>query len=250
LIEDREKTSALAVARLQHQGAEGRAEREGGDPGDNDGDGDGDGKLFVELARDAAQETHRHEDGAEYKYDRDHRSTDLIHRLLGCILRRESLSDVALDVLHHNNCVVDHHPDGKDHPEEREGVDRKAERLHAGKGTDEGDRHSYPRNQRRAPTLEEQIHDEDDQHHRLRQSFDHLFDGHFDKFGRVVRDIVGDPRWETLRYRVHFLPDSLHRVEGIRTRRQEGQEKHIGFAVPPAFQTIGLSAQLDLRDIF
>ena len=240
----------LAVAWLQYQGTEGWTQREGGDPGDDDGNGDSDGKLFVQLARDAAQETHRHEHGAEHKHDRDHRSRHLIHRLLGGILRREPLSYVPLDVLHHHDGVVDHHPDGQNHPEEREGVDRKAERLHTGKGPDEGDRHGHAWNQRRAPTLKEQIHDEDDQHHRFRQGLDHFCDGHFDKFGRIVRNIVGNPLWEALRYRVHFLPDSLHRIEGIGAWRQEGQEKHIGFAVPPALETIGLSAQLNLGDIF
>ena len=88
-IEDTEKTSTLAVARLQHQRTEGWTEREGSDPGDDDGNGNGDRKLLVELAGDATQETHRHEYGAENKYDRDHRSSDLIHRLLGGILRRE-----------------------------------------------------------------------------------------------------------------------------------------------------------------
>ena len=111
------------MAWLQHEGTEGWTQREGNHPGDDDGDGDGDGKLFVQLARDATQKTHRHEHGAENKHDRDDRSSHLIHRLLGGILRRKSLSHVALDVLHHHDGVIDHHPDGKDHPKKGEGID-------------------------------------------------------------------------------------------------------------------------------
>src|SRR6185503_13895477 len=140
-IEDRKKTSLLTVAWLQHQRTECRTEREGNQAGYDDGDGDGDGKLFVQLARDAAQETHRYEHGAENKHDGDYRSRHLLHRLLRGILWRETLSHVAFDVFHHNDGVVDHHPDGQDHPKEREGVDGKTQSLHAGKGTDERDRH-------------------------------------------------------------------------------------------------------------
>ena len=64
----------------------------------------------------------------------------------------------ALDVLQHDDGVVDHDADGEHHAEERQRVDGVAEQQQAGEGADERHRHRGERDQRRAPVLQEEIH--------------------------------------------------------------------------------------------
>ena len=49
------------------------------------------------------------------------------HGADGGVVRREAVLDVALDVLDHDDGVIDHDADGQHEAEERERVDREAE---------------------------------------------------------------------------------------------------------------------------
>ena len=50
------------------------------------------------------------------------------HRLQRRVARREARLDVALDVLDHDDGVIDHDADGQHQAEQRQRVDREAER--------------------------------------------------------------------------------------------------------------------------
>ncbi len=62
----------------------------------------------------------RHEHRAQHQRDGDDRAGDFPHRLLGRVARGKSGLDVALDVLHHHDGVVDHDADGQHQAEQRQ----------------------------------------------------------------------------------------------------------------------------------
>ena len=64
---------------LQQQGAQGRAQSQRVESGNQRADGDGHRKLAEELTDDAADEHAWHEHGREHQADRDNRAGDLIH---------------------------------------------------------------------------------------------------------------------------------------------------------------------------
>ena len=75
--------------------------------------------------------------------------------------------DVALDVLDHDDRVVDDDADGQHHAEQRQRVEGEAERRHDRAGADQRDGDGDDRDERRAPALQEDQDDEDDENDRL-----------------------------------------------------------------------------------
>ena len=85
----------MLVIRLEEHGAEGGAERQRNEAG-NDGRGrDRHRELTKEQPGDAREEGRWHEDGAEREGNRDQRSTDFIHRPMGCGDGRNAVAHVA-----------------------------------------------------------------------------------------------------------------------------------------------------------
>ena len=72
-----------------------------------------------------------------------------------------SFPQMAFDVLHHDDGVVDDDADGEDQAEEREAVERESEGRHNREGADQGHWNGDHRNDRRPPALQEN-HDHDD----------------------------------------------------------------------------------------
>jgi hypothetical protein len=70
--------------------------------------------------------------------------------------------DIAFDVFHHHDRIVDHDTDGQHKAEQRQRVDREAEAQHDGEGADDRHRHGQQRDHRCAPGLQEDDHH---QHH-------------------------------------------------------------------------------------
>ena len=112
----------------------------------------------------------------EHQGDGDQRAADLVHGLVGGVARAQALADVALDVLHHDDGVVDHDADGQHQAEQREIVEREAERRQHGEGADQRHRDGDDRDDRGAPGLQEQDDDHDDEDHGLEQGLDHRVD--------------------------------------------------------------------------
>ena len=94
----------------------------------------------------------------------------LADRAIGSDARRHVLVlHRALDVLDHDDRVVDHDTDGQDDREEREQVDREAQHRHPEERADNRNRNREGRDERRAPLLQEDVHhdrDEDDRDER------------------------------------------------------------------------------------
>ena len=75
-------------------------------------------------------------------------------------------------------------------------------------------------------------------------------DGHLNEPGRVIGDVPGHPGGKALRQPLHLISDALDGGERISLRGEEGQDKRGRPAFEPAFQVIGLGAQLHPRHIF
>ena len=72
--------------------------------------------------------------------------------------------DDALDVLDHDDGVVDHDADRQHQRQQRNGVRGIADRQHDGEGADDRNGHGDQRDKRGAQFAEEQEHDDADQH--------------------------------------------------------------------------------------
>ena len=88
---------------------------------------------------------------------------------------------MAVDVLKHDDGVVDDKTDGQHEGEQRQRVDRKACRIHDGKGCYERDRDGDDGNDGRPEGMKEQQNDQNDKGCRLEDRREHIVDGAVDK---------------------------------------------------------------------
>ena len=101
----------------------------------------------------------------EHQRDADQRAGDLVHRFARGFFGVEPfLAHHALDVLDHDDGVVDQHADRQHHREHGERVDAVAEHGERAERAEQNDRHGDGRDDGRAPALQEQEHDEEDEH--------------------------------------------------------------------------------------
>ena len=249
-VEPAEEASGRPVRVLQHDHTERGGERQRDDPRDDHRDRDRHRELAVELARQSAEEGDRHEDRTQRQHDRDDRSRHLAHRLDRGVARRQALlAHDPLDVLQHDDRIVHHDSDREDHPEQRQRVDRIAERVESGEGADQRDRHRDERDDRRAPALQEQVDDEEHQQHRLGQRLHDLGDRHLDEVRRVVGDGVGEAFGKPLRERLGAGVNGLGDLERVRAGGEEDADQRRLAAVVAADEVVVLRAQLDPRDV-
>ena len=127
----------------------------------------------------------------------------------------------ALDVLDHDDGVVDHDADRQHQREQRHGVGGEADSQQDGEGADQADRHGDDRDDRRAQAAQEQ---EDHDHHQdegLDQRLHHLAD----RVGHEDRGVVEHARLEALgeARRAARPACALHRAGG-RDRIGAGRE--------------------------
>ena len=113
----------------------------------------------------------------------------------------------ALDVLDHDDRIVDHDADREHEPEQRKHVDRHPEREQAEERADDAHRNREHRDQRRAPALQEQEHDERHEHHRFHQRDRDLLDRSGHERRRVERQ----------RSTSHRAGNRLHLVQPVTT---------------------------------
>ena len=145
----------LPLLRFEQKRAHRRRQRQRYDQRDDRRTGNRERELPVELAGDAGDEDRWHEDSAQHQRDRDQRLPHLVHALVGCGTRIEPCLDVALDVLHHDDRVVDHDADREHQAEQRKIVEREAEHRHEEECADQRHRNGNDRNDRGTPRLQE-----------------------------------------------------------------------------------------------
>ena len=234
----------------QEGGAQRRGQRQGQYGGEEDRNGQRDRELAIDPAGRSGEEGHRHEHRDQHQRDAHDRAGDLVHCLAGRLERTEPfLAHDPLDILDHDNGVVDEDPDCEDHAEQRQHVDREAEQPQAETCPRQRDRHDQRRDQRRAPVLQEQEHDEEDQRHGFDQRLDHFLDRNLDEGSGVVGDRPGDILRQAGTEFLHAQLDPF----GRRQRVGAGGEldRHAGhrLAIERGRGGIGLRADLDAGDI-
>ena len=248
-VEFAEENVGLPMPRLEQQGAQGGSEGQGHRARDDHGHRDGDGKLLVHAARHAAGEGHGDEHGAQHQHDGDNRARHFLHGLGGRLARRQPVADVPLHVLEHDDGVVDHDADGKHKAEHGQGIDGEAKGIHARERPHDGYGHGEAGDQRGAPVLEEQVHHEEHQHHRLEKRLHHFLDGNLHEGRGIVGDAVSHAHRELFGQFLHLGLDHFGGGKGVRARREVDADGHGVEAVVLAHEIVALRAEFDGRHV-
>ena len=96
-------------------------------------------------------------------------------------LWRQAFLDMMFDRFDDDDGVVHHQADGQHQAEERKGVDGKTEQRKNRECADQRHRHRQQRNERRPPALQENKHDEHDQHQRFPKGLANFADAFGDR---------------------------------------------------------------------
>ena len=160
-----------------------------------------------------------------------------------------ALLDVAVDVLHHDDGVVDDEADGEHERQQRQKVDRVAERQQREHDADQRQRNGDDGDEGRAQAAEEQEDDDDDDDGRLDQRLLHLADRGVDELGRVV----GDCRFEARRQLRHDLGEGLAHIgddgQRVGRRRRIDADEHRLEPVEHRGGIDVLGSEIDVGDV-
>ena len=115
---ERLEDAAALVGRLEHEGAQGRREREGVERRNEHRHRNGDGELLEERTGDAFQQQRRQEHRRQHQSNGDYRATHFLHGRKGSHARVEALVDVVLHGFHHHDGVIHHQTDGQYHTQQ------------------------------------------------------------------------------------------------------------------------------------
>ena len=138
----------MRFVRLEQQRRQRRRQGQRDEGGDHRRDGDGERELTIELAGDSGNERRGYEHRRQHQRDGDQRRADLVHRAVRRLARREAAGDVALDVLDHDDGVVDDDADRQHQAEQGEVVERIPQRRHDRASADQRDRNRQDRDDR------------------------------------------------------------------------------------------------------
>src|SRR6516225_9430548 len=181
--------------RLEQHGAQGRAERQRDEGGDDRRGRNCHRKLTEEQSGNAGEEGRWHEYGAERQCDRYQRAADFVHRSMGRFKWGHSGAHIALDVFDHNDRVVDDDTDRQNEPEQGQVVQRYPKYSQDRKGADQRNRNCNAGDDRRAPALQKQEYHADDEEDRDKNRDDNLLD----RLGNEDIRVVDDCRVDTWR---------------------------------------------------
>ena len=208
-------------------------------------------ELPVDHAGRSAEERHRQEHRRQYQRDRDQRDGNLVHRFDRRLPRRHLgiFFHQALDVLDHDDRVVDQQADRENEPEQRQRVDREAGEIEHAERAEQHDRDRDRRDQRRAPALQEHEHYDDDEDDGLDERLDDLVDRQLDEVGGVVgvgefqagREALGGFCDESL--------DQLGGLERVGAGREQHRDTGAGMRVDAAARVVVFRTQLNPGDI-
>ena len=153
---------------LQHRGTQSRRECQRKEGGEGYRCRHSQCKLLIDIARRPAEHSQRNEYRHQNSSNTDYRTGNLTHCFFGCSLRRQAFTrHNALDVFNHHNRVIDHDTDDQNHCKHGQYVNRHAHIRDEGKTAQQGNRYDDGRNQRITDVLQEEVHHDKNQHHRL-----------------------------------------------------------------------------------
>ena len=203
-------------------------------------------ELLIDHAHRARHKRHGNEHGHQYQGNADDRPADLRHGLVRGLAWRQAFAEHdPLDVLNHHNRVVHQNPDGQDHAEHGQYVDRETQDQHRGECAHQRDGHHQGRDQRVTDVLQEQEHHREHQHHGFDQGVHHLGDRDFDERRGVIRDLVLNALREVAAQLIHFGADHIAGTQGVRLRCQFDAESARRLAVQAGAVLVLLAADLN-----
>ena len=190
-VEPAEEAAFFVVVvayRFEQGGAERGGEGQRQETGEADGACHDEGELAVDVTGRATKEGHRHEDDDVHQGDADDGARYLSHAFARRLVGGEFFfGHQAFDVFDDDDGVIHHNPDNQDHREHGEHVDTHAQRAHQRDRAQKRDGHDDGRDEGVAQVLQEEEHDDEDQHYRLKQGMQYLVDGEVDEGGTVIR---------------------------------------------------------------
>ena len=187
--------------------------------------GQREGELAEQSAGQPRDEADRREHRRQGNGHGDDRVDDLARAEQCRFERTLPLLDMPVDVLDHDDGVVDHEPDREHQCEQRHQVDRVAERRQDREHADQRQRDGDDRDDGRAKIAEEQKDHHDDDDRRLAERLHHLPQRGADEIGGVVSDRRVQPRRQLaldLGERLAHVGD--HRQRICRRRRINADE--------------------------
>jgi hypothetical protein len=142
------------VLAIEQQRRERRRQRQRVERRQGHGERDRHRELRIQASGSAWEERDRHEHRDENQRRRDDGPQHFAHRVDGRLARRHlEFLDMPLDVLDHDDRVVDDDAGGEDDAEQRQRVDGVAHQLDEGERADERDRDREHGDERAAPRL-------------------------------------------------------------------------------------------------
>ena len=100
---------------------------------------------------------------------------------------------MTLNILDNDDRVVDDEADGENHGEQRQRIDREVKNDKRRERTDQGDRNSEQRDDRRTPALQENV----DNEHNEGECFEERLEYFLNRCGDIIRAVE---------YRIHLKP--------------------------------------------
>ena len=241
---------ALFVVRLQEDGTKRRRERQGVQGRNEDAHSHCHTELSIERTARAADERHGDEHRRHHERDGDDGTRNLVHGIdRGCQRRLVALVELGVHGLDHHDGVVHHDGDGQQQGRQRQQVDGEAEYLQEEERTDQRDRHSDERGERRAPVLQEDVDDEEHQQQGEDEGEDHLFDRSIEELRHVVVDLIVHARREQLGLFFQLLLHVDGYLVGVRTGNLLHHTHHRRDVVVLHRDGVLQSAQLDLGHV-
>ena len=250
-VEEHERLeSRLLLARLQEDRRKCGRKRERVDARQRDRERDGERELVVQLPGDSRHERRGNEHRQQHQAGRNDRARDLRHRLLGGFVHvGDAVLKLVVDILHHDDRIVDHKSDRQHQPKQRERVNRESEDRHEREGSDDRHRDRDHRDQRCPPVLQE---DEDDDEHKYRR-FDERLDEFVERCRNKERGVVGDLVRDSRRQRrpefLELLANPLRDIEGVGIGQLVDRDQRGALAVEVRSARVKIRADLGVADI-
>src|SRR6185503_10215603 len=165
------------------------------------------------------------------------------------LVRPFAAVDMPLDVLDHDDRIVDDETNRQHDGEQRQQVDREPGEQHQEHGTYQRYGNGDDRDDDGSERAEEQEDHEDDYQQRLRERRQHFVDRVLDVLGRVVGNArfhsYGQLRLNAREGVAHFSND----VEGVRGRQYPDAHEHRGLTIELDVGVVILRSKHDVRDI-
>ena len=150
------------------------------------------------------------------------------------------LLHVPIDVLQHDDGIVDHQAHRQRQAEQRDVVDAEIEQVHRAERGDQRDRHRQRRNDGCGDPPQEQEDHHDDERDRQQQGELHIVDGIADGDGAIVENVQGRCAGQLLVEARQQRPDAIDHLDRVGFRLAVDAEHDRARAVVPAGRLVVL----------